>query len=334
MHKKILLGIVVLLCLSFSWAQDSTICKECSPLHPVFETFETSLINGVLNVNLHLKTTSALGLEGSIDWDTNNYFSLTYPQQPENRELAANSDFVLPLTLTYDAANLPYYPVEIRVYQNFTHKGVEGLSSRSVFVYFTPYNTIEVWDDFKQQTKRRKWLYGNEANAPTRKYIPKDSIPISDIPIGYEATEGEVFQYVFVEGLAYAIPMLYPDFQGYTDTSTANQKHGCPLWFEEHYQGEINNLRIFTPHVPDGMPVSASVGLGLKNARVEVWQDRQVADDHIATFFTDSEGFVVDGNNSRVVHFEKCASNNSLDIYLKIKLEDKEDKIRTKLQGE
>lgn len=103
--------------------------------------------------------------------------------------------------VTYNTKDIPYYPVSFTLTTpQYTYEGR---------IYFTPYNTIEIWDSYDYSMLKRVWLIPS-MEIPQRVYVDKKDIPVSDIPVDYNPVEEwqDDARLVFIDGLAYAIPML------------------------------------------------------------------------------------------------------------------------------
>lgn len=79
--------------------------------------------------------------------------------------------------------------------------------------YYTPYNTIEIWDLAEYNSLPRRWLNPSDNPNAQRKPIQQSSIPLSDITDWslYEPSDEnwndwriDNFREVEVDGLAYA----------------------------------------------------------------------------------------------------------------------------------
>ena len=131
---------------------------------------------------------------------------------PTNYVGNPGDSLLLSFTFTIDTNNLPFYPqyIEMKVLTNGQDIVMAGK------VYFTPYNSIEIWSLEDFYDLKRKWLK-EENIAPPRVYVHRDSIPQSNLgndPSIYERTVTtwdhwwiDNFREVEVVGLAYAVLM-------------------------------------------------------------------------------------------------------------------------------
>ncbi|CAN5877500.1 hypothetical protein BH11BAC7_BH11BAC7_15210 [soil metagenome] len=110
------------------------------------------------------------------------------------------------VNFNYNAASLPFYAQTIQIIQ----QDASARSSRAeVKIYFTPYNTVEIWSVPDFCNLKRTWM-APSGIAMQRQYVHPDSIPQSNIPQGYTITQPwqENTREAYVPGLAYTIPML------------------------------------------------------------------------------------------------------------------------------
>jgi hypothetical protein len=116
--------------------------------------------------------------------------------------------FSVIVNFNYNPLNLPFYAQSITVKQ--MADGRELLSE--IKIYFTPYNTVEIWNCYDFNHLRRNWMAPTNMSVQ-RQYIAQSNIPISDIPTNYTVSQSweENTQEVFVPGLAYSVPMLAVD---------------------------------------------------------------------------------------------------------------------------
>jgi hypothetical protein len=159
----------------------------------------------------------------------------------------------LNITVAYNVQNLPYYPKQIAFYGK-THNvnEINGSFKITGVVYFTLYNTVEVWNinDFHRQP--RLWMM-EKYPEPERVYISKDSLPISNmIPDSLISEEWQrKYRLKKVNGLPYYIKMmpLHPDTvaamklrDSIESGSRILGKGGFTLWkkrFHGHVSGTI-----------------------------------------------------------------------------------------------
>lgn len=78
-------------------------------------------------------------------------------------------------------SNLPFYPCEFTCKVNYTSHSIPSYIDLVFMVYYTPYNTIEIWDLETFYSLPRRWL--NPKDNPNAQRIPvaQSIIPQTDI---------------------------------------------------------------------------------------------------------------------------------------------------------
>jgi hypothetical protein len=310
--KKLLLFLLGWLSCWAAWAQasDSTCSLAPAAYSLRFVSYESAKVNGELVLKLSVKTQRNLDASGyKYISDRKGFFSYNdYAVRQLGSSVKGDSTTVT-VGLQYNATQLPFYPVPVSI--AFAPPGTANQAVvRDCYIYFTPYKTIEVWDQKDYAALRRNWLTADAAASSARQYIAPGSIPVSNIPAGYQPGPGEIFDAVQVPGLAYSVPMLHPD------TSDVQYRNGCSGGVNnQRYKGQIQNHRIFT--------FNYGVKIPLRRGLVEVWWDVSGGSDRrLVTLQTDSEGYII-GNNWRTAQFDVCsASGSPLQIYLRIRMVD------------
>ena len=127
------------------------------------------------------------------------------------------------ISITYPTTNLPFYPQEIYIKQ-YANKFIQTYDindtiydevSTTAMVYFTPYNTVELWNLSDFQNLKRSWLYYEDNPNAQRIFIDSTDIPESNLnayTITWDSTEWENdwqddFREIEIDGLAYTVLM-------------------------------------------------------------------------------------------------------------------------------
>ena len=303
--------ICLILSVSQAYSQCLNDAADSYPYDLQFKSYESKTVGGFLKLTLNLKAKKDFDFSDFKGMESeNNFFKASCTGIPKGK-LRKDDIYCTYITISYNISKLPYYPVKVTAKFLHTEESGEKVDYwRSCYVYFTPYNTVEIWDEKDFYNIKREWLKGS-LTTNDRKYVPRKSIPKSNIPANYVPKEDEEYDMTFIEGLAYAVPMLYPDFPGYNTSDSSGRRatrEGCGAG-RKRFKGQIGNTRIFTWHIPDGG--AAPVQIWLKGARVEIWRDNAIFDDHIGTTYTDDNGFFN-------YVFTSCGSNdkNHINIYL------------------
>lgn len=294
-----------------------TLCKEASSGKNYLTnivSYEKDTIDGTLQVTVIFEAEDTSYIGNVFSFETQGIsFSGGGIYHTNRDSLMPGDTMQFHFSVTYDTTNLPYYPEDLyfTVTDSLNSDTTLRKYTSRAKVYFTPWNTVELWsfDDFHSQ--KRVWL--KREGTPDRIFINKNSLPVSDI---IDTIPDDAF-YRHVEGLAYAIPFIEPDTFNwdypYDTTGGAmmipgggrnvdRRDDGCGWWRRE-FTARIQNLRIFTWYNP---PNGGNTRVWLKNATVKVYVDRWPAS-KVADLRTDNEGYIVDGNGNRTINLEYCA---------------------------
>ncbi|MDP2174851.1 MAG: hypothetical protein Q8K70_02965, partial [Bacteroidota bacterium] len=316
-----------------------------SPYLTYVKSYEKDTIDGLLAITVIIEAEDTSYIGNVFSFEALGHFFTGSGLFHTNRDsLMPGDTMMFHFSLSYDIDSVPYYPADLDFYvkDSINNETVNNDFSISSKIYFTPWNTIEVWnfDDFHGQN--RVWL-ANEGN-PTRVFIHKDSLPVSDIT---DTIPDDAFLKQ-IDGLAYAIPFIEPDTFNWDEPDSTDYGdpgafswNPCPL--RKRFTASINNFRFFSwynppnDRLPNGDPSQVETKIWLKNATVEVHVDRW-PEGKIAVLQTDNEGYIVDGNGNRNnIEIEFCAGLNrsSIDIWFEVLMHDpnNNDLLRVKMAG-
>ncbi len=158
-------------------------------------------------------------------------------------------------------------------------------------IYFTPYNTLEIWGYNEFLDLKREWdspeegLYTN-----LREYIDPDSLPESNVTIEEFNTDTFALQYLSYPGLAYTIPMKGlndPDSNEIMNGAKRFKTDGCKNGNTQRYKGTIKgNIKAWVNTNGNG-----STDMDITGIYVELW-DRDYGknpDDFLGSGYTYSD---------------------------------------------
>lgn len=178
---------------------------------------EVNSVDGTVQLDVTFNIPESVILKPNVtiysqrpDTGGSNYFTLS--QNPLDSTIDSDT-FSTQFTFSYDQNNLPYYAKELVIKGRYHEPGdttSTGTFEANARLYFTPYNTLEVWNLKDFHSLERIWLHPQEGQNPQRQYIHPDSIPESTIITDTANINHEwqkEWDYVFMEGLGYAIPM-------------------------------------------------------------------------------------------------------------------------------
>jgi len=102
-----------------------------------------------------------------------------------NKNYSKNDTLNIKVTVNYPLSQLPFYATGFQVKTSYYSKVPGEISERAIKgkVYFTPYNSVEIWNSTDFCNLPRKWLEPdtNTTTQPQRITIKKNKIPISDL---------------------------------------------------------------------------------------------------------------------------------------------------------
>lgn len=227
---KSIVSIALILSTFNTYSQNYPMRSICSANHKNASMYivsdEIPSTNGQFTVTLVVKAIDTLDIDQLI-LDSVGYLALS-ANNSSNSILQVETPwfdetYLLPgdsamceIEIEFDTAALPFYPVGFDL-QLVTHKHNDTMlrhAFASTKVYFTPYNTVEVWN--MQDFNRLPRVWENPLDTPpTRIYVHPDSIPTSTRPDLSTLTESwqTDYQMCYVPGLPYMIEMeaLHPD---------------------------------------------------------------------------------------------------------------------------
>lgn len=209
MKKVFLLLLTCWLWTGATFAQDTPTGGSVLSVRPV--STEVTTVNGSLTFALVIKSYRTADLQATISLEPDAHFAgaTTGVVSGLWGPVAAGDSVVQNLTLTYDQTQLPHnlQPVDIRLTD--TNSG-ETIGLASYYIYFTPYGTIECWNQDDFENLRRIWNEGDFAGStPDRVPVVRSEIPVSDLTDEEWADSDFPKSYISVAGLGYIIPMRH-----------------------------------------------------------------------------------------------------------------------------
>jgi len=240
------------------------------------------------------------------------------------------------LQVRYNKKELPFHPQILDIFINNEYCSPTSYTQGKVYVYFTPYNTVEVWNDIDFNGLKRIWQFEGclfdktaiNSIKPLRKFVSKDSIPESNLSNDEFENEEISKTYYSVDGLAYSIPVRFVsnsiDRTSFTDSKqeSANKTSGvpdCDCGDGERFRGTITGkITAFAFHDDFHYPGSNfyyhfedMTGLEVQIIDHDGWPGD---DDLLGTAYTDDEG-------NFTLEYCTCQANEdkSLELYLRFK---------------
>jgi hypothetical protein len=257
-YINILLGLTLS---SYCYAQHAD-----KPLYVTFKSIELpNTTTGSIDVSITVHALANLTLDSIVASRLLPNFSYTISQAWNATTLLSADSATATVHITYNSNALPYYPQQLE-FTAYCHTASQGYTSATVpiVVYFTPYNTTELWnmDDYWQLS--REWEQPNpNMPDPQRISVPKTNIPLATRISILDSTKTQYEKdneyTVSVVGVPYNVVMkaLTPaqklavneaDSLAYIASNSTN-KSSC-VSSKKHYQGTIQG-RVTFWKIPD-----------------------------------------------------------------------------------
>ena len=218
-------------------------------------------------------------------------------------------------------SNLPFYPCEFSCKVNYTTHSSSSNTELVFMSYYTPYNTIEIWDVETFYSLPRKWLNPKDNPNATRIYVAQSSIPQTDIvdfsiyepnSTNWNDWRFDNFREYNVDGLAYTVLMkpIPNDSIAYYDAIE-----------DDSIKIEGNRSRIFTGTVTGRITAETRDGtgiIGLAGLRVELRERDGIWPlywyQNFGITYTDEDGYYT-------IQYDESQANtegSNIELYLRI----------------
>ncbi len=173
---KMILAIVFLYLNTFSRAQDCGISYSSDVL-----TFEVPQFQNSFEVDVWLNYADSIKLLGAPWLDSNAWFTLSSFTQPDTTLWYDTDSINFSFELLTDTNNLSFYAQKLTFNQKvITDHGSENIIQWNAWIYFTPWRTVEIWNESEYYGSGRSWKIANpDSSEPTRVYFSKSFLPTS-----------------------------------------------------------------------------------------------------------------------------------------------------------
>ncbi|MCC6720898.1 MAG: T9SS type A sorting domain-containing protein [Bacteroidia bacterium] len=191
---------------------------------------------------------------------------------------------------TYNHDLLPYSFRNI--YLQIRDSVGDLISQKMVYVYFTTYGTIEVWNEYDFEILKRSWDSPEQGLLTNlRVFIDRDSIPQSDVSDEDFNNDSVLKHYISIEGLPYRIPMMNitdMDSSECIGNSQLHKRDGCGV-NKQKWIGTISGNVVAFMNRDNNLPDADMVITGI---RVEIWDQDWGwnRDDFLNAGYTDNQG--------------------------------------------
>lgn len=208
---------VITTCLISTEINAQTLCHADGPKKTieleVLSQEDTAQLSGVFSFELKIKAMDSTIID-SFQISISNWFS-NYNIGNYSSTMLPNDSQLIIINILYDTNLLSFYPEQISINCYATNVDSQLFNKiELVEIYFTPYNTIEIWNINDFSLLPREWI-SREFPQPNRVYMSKNSLPISNKPDldSNSATWESDFEIIYPNNLAYGIQMeaIHPD---------------------------------------------------------------------------------------------------------------------------
>lgn len=268
--RKYLLGMLLCILTGSLWAS-----MHEPQIKIEVDSEEFLSVTGEFTFTLIYSAQDTFPVDDSLDFILPEGWSVKTIGSLSNSTVMPSANVTRSITFEYDEGDLSFYPQKFSVIYGPSDINPTHLKA-AAYVYFTPYETIELWSYYDFVHLNRNW-YIPESPEPSRVYVDPITIPASNIPSNFAPTEDweEDFQFVDVPGLAYSIPMLaiHPDTLA-LDTGniviwdTSARYDGCGGTLRR-YLGVISGT-VVSPFDQDNS--TALINRPLQGLRVEIFE--------------------------------------------------------------
>lgn len=251
--------------------------------------------NGALELTARVKANKAFELDHqpvvSFNAQAGNYFQFSSSDHLKGN-LQKGEPFEFRFSLSYIPQKTPFHPQSFSIGLSNKETGLVECA-QTVFVYFTPWNTIEVWNDADFAALPRSWAASN--THPIRRTVDRRNLPVSDLTLAEWQDNSVPKCYVHIPGLAYTIPLhAHPNSSNRASNSYTGTVEG------------VLQTKASLYNVP-----TDSVLIPVSGLRVELYSIDPLGDEMIGEGYTDENG-------AFDIFFSESKAVNPLEVYLKV----------------
>jgi hypothetical protein len=310
--------ILLLFCSLKSYASEKN-----KPVGILINSTEIIQLNGTANITGYLKVFDTTYFESNPFYFANTTISLNSIELNNLTGNNRNKGDSIPfnLTLNYNLANLPFFPVKVEMQVNSKRLYSNEPSPVKIpfYIFFTSYNTVEIWNITDFANLKRRWLNPLAVSDTNRVYIAPSNIPVSNIGYLYQDENYSFnndweanFRTTKVPGLAFEVLMkaIPPDsiayYAQFGDGADSTGGKVPMKTFTGTVTGNFSTIVRNEINVDDTIPLS---GIYV------VLFDRDAGyDDFLGFDFVDNEG-----NYSIHYNSNQSLEGNSLELFLEFR---------------
>jgi len=141
---------------------------------------EISSINGTANFEGYFRCGDSMQFINQTVFSLPSGWSITQNNSLDTTSVFVEGDSIgNDYTISYPTTSLPYFAQEIKIVQYYKdyQTGDTSTSTIHFWVFFTPWNTVEIWDHYDYYTIGRVWKSPTDSVDTTRIFIAKSSLP-------------------------------------------------------------------------------------------------------------------------------------------------------------
>ena len=183
--------------------------------HAVYSKFisnEVQGISGSITAEIKFRFNYDVNFSNQPVFNLPSGWSYLLINNPTGLSFNQGDSIIIAVQFNYNTANLPFFPKTILYKQEVTllnNPDIKEFANAEARVYFTPYNSVEIWNISDYYNIPRMWLDNKSNIDSTRTMLLKSSIPQTNLSQSDIITEDWQEDWTFKEvpGLAYLIPM-------------------------------------------------------------------------------------------------------------------------------
>lgn len=191
--------------------------NDCENLiaKPTVVSAEIDSISGQINFNMFLEISDSIKVTNLYNIKKAPFFNLAINSQPDTGVWYVPGDTIYyNVTISHGTDWLPFFSQEFYI-NNYVFNGSDSsFVDFHGYIYFTPWRTVEVWDNYKYFTIGRVWKNGIGGDT-TRIYLDKTKIKESNFNVEDSFSEEWMSEFDVWDttGLGFYVKMqpLHPD---------------------------------------------------------------------------------------------------------------------------
>lgn len=220
------------------------------------------------------------------------FLSTSWNKKYFNTHLFAGDSFSDTAELHFNKTRMPFYfqYLELNM-RDMNDSGNSVIQSAEVFVYFTPYDTIEVYNSVDFDKLQRIWNNDDSQMVALRIPAAKSNLPVSNLTAAEFNNDSLPKSFFSHPALSYIVPMALTldtfDMEEANETEVARRADGCGN-NRRRWRGTISgNLRSQVES-----DLGGTVNINLRNIRVRIMEKDAWPnpDDELAVVYTDNNG--------------------------------------------